>query len=67
MSKYFVTFENIEQPQIHMKSWTLKQSVTHKVQLHFNWYVWINMHINIIYTCCIFVSHAIEFSCKRHL
>jgi hypothetical protein len=27
--------------------------VTHKVQLHLDWYVWMNMYINIIYICCI--------------
>ncbi len=27
--------------------------VGHKMQLHLDWYVWMNMYINIIYTCCI--------------
>ncbi len=44
-----------------LKSQTFKQTMTHKVQLHLNWYVWINMHINTIYTCCIRVLHATKF------
>jgi hypothetical protein len=27
--------------------------VAHKVQLHLDWYVWMNMYINTVYTCCI--------------
>jgi len=27
--------------------------IAHKVQLHLDWYVWMNMYINTVYTCCI--------------
>jgi hypothetical protein len=27
--------------------------IAHKVQLHLDWYVWMNMCINIVYTYCI--------------
>jgi hypothetical protein len=32
---------------------TIAKKVAHKVQLHLDWYVWMNMYINTIYTCCI--------------
>jgi hypothetical protein len=29
------------------------KKVAHKVQVHLDWYVWMNMYINTIYTCYI--------------
>jgi len=26
--------------------------IAHKTQLHLNWYVWMNMYINTVYTYC---------------
>jgi hypothetical protein len=34
--------------------------VAHKVQLHLNWHIWMNMYINTIYTCCMQLNFHLQ-------